>query len=199
MSKGKRNSRAREVAPVIRFTSPVRIACGWASAVISGGRIVSIRCERTKALLMADMAGMYPGAKEIAADRVAPGKTLRAYSEGKAVSPREVASLPVAWDAVTAFSANVLKETAAIPYGSTATYGEIAAGTGNPAASRAVGAALSRNPWPILVPCHRVVGKGGRLVGFAKGLDAKEALLAFEKRNSGAGGVAHKKGKTFNP
>ncbi|MBI5343024.1 MAG: methylated-DNA--[protein]-cysteine S-methyltransferase [Deltaproteobacteria bacterium] len=98
--------------------------------------------------------------------------------------------LPVAWGSLPEFQRKVLRATAGIPYGKTVTYGELAAAVGSPGAARAVGAALARNPWPVLVPCHRVVGKDGRLVGFGKGLAAKEALLRFEKENAGRGGVA---------
>ena len=68
-----------------------------------------------------------------------------------------------------------------IPYGETRTYAEQAAKIGRPAAVRAVGAANGRNPLSIVLPCHRVVGSDGALRGFAGGLDAKAALLAFEQ------------------
>lgn len=67
-----------------------------------------------------------------------------------------------------------------IPYGETASYGEIAAAVGRPSASRAVGAANGRNPVAVIVPCHRVIGAGGALVGFGGGLDRKRTLLALE-------------------
>lgn len=68
-----------------------------------------------------------------------------------------------------------------IPYGETRTYGEVAAAVGNPKASRAVGTAMATNQWPIIVPCHRVVGSGFRLTGFGGGLDLKARLLSMEK------------------
>ena len=67
-----------------------------------------------------------------------------------------------------------------IPYGATATYGEIARSIGRPAAVRAVGAANGANPIPIIVPCHRVIGSNGSLTGFGGGLDMKRWLLDFE-------------------
>ena len=67
-----------------------------------------------------------------------------------------------------------------IPYGQTMTYGEIARRTGNPQASRAVGGANHHNPIPIVIPCHRVIGAGGKLTGYAGGLPRKEFLLALE-------------------
>lgn len=72
-----------------------------------------------------------------------------------------------------------------IPYGETASYAEIAARTGNPQASRAVGGANHRNPLPILIPCHRVIGTNGKLTGYAGGLARKEFLLGLERRDRG--------------
>ena len=68
-----------------------------------------------------------------------------------------------------------------IPYGSTCSYGEVAAAVGNPKASRAVGMANNRNPLPVLIPCHRVIGADGGLVGYGGGLDIKKKLLALER------------------
>jgi methylated-DNA-[protein]-cysteine S-methyltransferase len=78
------------------------------------------------------------------------------------------------------FQTDVLRELARVPYGEVATYGELARRIGRPRAARAVGGALNRNPLPILLPCHRVVGAGGSLVGYAGGLDRKQTLLALE-------------------
>lgn len=71
-----------------------------------------------------------------------------------------------------------------IPYGETTSYGVLARQLGKPQASRAVGAANGRNPLAIVIPCHRVVGSTGKLTGYAGGLDIKQALLAFERRNA---------------
>jgi len=68
-----------------------------------------------------------------------------------------------------------------IPYGETCTYGEIAATVGRPKATRAVGQAVGANPIPIVIPCHRVIGTTGSLVGFAGGLPLKERLLVLER------------------
>jgi len=84
----------------------------------------------------------------------------------------------------TAFQLAAWQALAEIPYGETRTYAEQAARLGRPAAVRAVGTANSRNPLSIVLPCHRVVGSDGALRGFAGGLDAKAALLAFEQRPS---------------
>lgn len=82
----------------------------------------------------------------------------------------------------TEFQQKVWRALCAIPYGETRTYGEIAAAVGNPRACRAVGMANHCNPILIAVPCHRVIGADGRLVGYGSGLDMKEALLRLEKQ-----------------
>ncbi len=78
------------------------------------------------------------------------------------------------------FDLRVWRETSAIPYGETASYGEIARAIGRPGGAREVGGAMARNPIPIIVPCHRVVGSDGALVGYAGGLERKRALLDLE-------------------
>jgi methylated-DNA-[protein]-cysteine S-methyltransferase len=80
----------------------------------------------------------------------------------------------------TAFQKKVWKALAAIPFGKTLTYAEIARKIGRPTASRAVGAAVGRNPSSIVTPCHRVVGSDGSLTGFAGGMPAKARLLQLE-------------------
>ena len=88
----------------------------------------------------------------------------------------------VDWDirALPAYNRRVLEELARVEYGRTTTYGALAARTGNPRAARAVGTIMNRNPIPIVLPCHRVVGANGRLTGYAGGLDRKERLLRLE-------------------
>ncbi|GAB4243251.1 MAG: methylated-DNA--[protein]-cysteine S-methyltransferase [Acidobacteriota bacterium] len=80
----------------------------------------------------------------------------------------------------TEFQERVWRLLLEIPYGATKTYGELARELGNPRSCRAVGRAAAQNPVPILVPCHRLVGAGGRLVGFSAGLELKERLLEIE-------------------
>jgi len=81
---------------------------------------------------------------------------------------------------LTPFQTRVLNATAKIPFGSVSTYGAIAKRAGDQKASRAAGGALNQNPIPIVVPCHRVVGSNGALVGYAGGLDVKRRLLGIE-------------------
>ena len=87
----------------------------------------------------------------------------------------------------TDFQKKAWQQLVRIPYGRTATYAEVAAAVGRPEAARAVGQANHRNPISIIVPCHRVIGSGGRLVGYGGGLWRKEWLLAHERRNVAGG------------
>lgn len=84
----------------------------------------------------------------------------------------------------TEFQLQVLDELQKIPYGTTASYADVARRIGRPKAVRAVGAANGRNPLPIIIPCHRVIGSGGALTGFGGGLPTKEALLRLEMEHS---------------
>jgi methylated-DNA-[protein]-cysteine S-methyltransferase len=81
---------------------------------------------------------------------------------------------------VAPFHAAVLAELARVPYGETDTYGSLAAKAGRPKAARAVGTVMNRNPIPIVLPCHRIVGANGALTGYAGGLDIKRHLLQLE-------------------
>jgi methylated-DNA-[protein]-cysteine S-methyltransferase len=78
------------------------------------------------------------------------------------------------------FGRTVLGELAQVPFGEVTTYGTLAARAGKPRAARAVGTIMNRNPIPIVLPCHRVVGASGSLVGYGGGLERKEALLRLE-------------------
>ncbi|MEJ2586775.1 MAG: methylated-DNA--[protein]-cysteine S-methyltransferase [Deltaproteobacteria bacterium] len=84
----------------------------------------------------------------------------------------------------TPFQMSVWRILSHIPYGETLSYGELAHKIGKPGAARAVGGAVGKNPLPIVLPCHRVIGSNGSLTGFGGGLDRKKALLSLEKRFS---------------
>lgn len=102
-------------------------------------------------------------------------EALLSYLAGE----RQGLDLPLA-PVGTDFQRSVWTALKAIPYGQTRTYGEIAAAIGRPKAVRAVGQANHHNPLPIFLPCHRVVGSGGTLTGYAGGLEMKKALLVLE-------------------
>ena len=103
-------------------------------------------------------------------------RELDEYFEGD----RRVFDLELDLTPVAGFSRQALVELAQVPYGELTTYGALAAKIGRPKAARAVGGAMNRNPIPIVLPCHRVVGASGSLVGYAGGLERKETLLRLE-------------------
>lgn len=102
---------------------------------------------------------------------------LYEYFQGK----RQVFNLPLAPEG-TPFMKNVWKCLRDIPYGETKSYKEIATAAGNEKACRAVGQANNKNPIPIFIPCHRVIGSNGSLIGYRNGLQTKKLLLEIEKK-----------------
>lgn len=106
-------------------------------------------------------------------------KQLMEYLEGKRkkfnvpLNPKGTEFMKAVWTALQD-----------IPYGEVRTYKQIAERVGNPKASRAVGMANHRNPIPIMIPCHRVIGSNGKLVGYALGMEKKAYLLEWEKKNN---------------
>jgi methylated-DNA-[protein]-cysteine S-methyltransferase len=102
---------------------------------------------------------------------------LEAYFAGK----QKAFSLDICLN-VTPFQKKVLTALRRVPYGETISYGELAQKMGNPKASRAVGQANARNPIPIVIPCHRVIGSNGKLTGFGGGIEVKQTLLDLEKQ-----------------
>lgn len=93
-------------------------------------------------------------------------------------------TVPVELRGGSEFERAVWDQIAKIPYGEMMTYGAIATALGDPGAARAVGTACNHNPVPVIVPCHRVVGAGGKLIGFGGGLPRKRQLLELEARVS---------------
>lgn len=106
---------------------------------------------------------------------------LEAYFAGH----RRSFDLPLAPEG-SDFQRAVWAALATIPWGRTCSYGELARALGRPRAARAVGAASGRNPLPVVVPCHRLIGSGGALTGYAGGLARKRQLLALERPAAGA-------------
>lgn len=103
-------------------------------------------------------------------------RELDEYFEGE----RQAFDLAVDLTPVPDFQREVLEELVRVPYGHVDTYGGLARRIGKPRAARAVGGALNRNPIPIVVPCHRIVGASGSLTGYAGGLERKQVLLGLE-------------------
>ena len=107
---------------------------------------------------------------------------IEAYCQGRL----STFTVPVDLRGVTEFTGRVLRAARRIPFGNLLSYGDVASRIGSPRASRAVGGALGRNPVPIIVPCHRVIARGGQLGGFTGGLETKRALLQIEGHVPGA-------------
>ena len=103
---------------------------------------------------------------------------LREYFAGT----RKEFDIPLAPEG-TDFQKKVWEELQNIPYGQTRSYGDVAKAVGSPRAARAVGTANNRNPIPILIPCHRVIGADGDMTGYGGGLDKKEFLLKLEQEH----------------
>ncbi|RJX29014.1 MAG: methylated-DNA--[protein]-cysteine S-methyltransferase [Desulfarculus sp.] len=127
------------------------------------------------------LARRAPGA---AAQEVSPGsqpagRQLAAYFAGRAPALDAAVDL----SGLSDFSRRVLLACRGIPYGQTASYGQLARRAGSPRAARAVGQVMHNNPVPIFIPCHRVLGADGSLTGFGGGLPMKEYLLALEAKD----------------
>ncbi|MBT9149499.1 MAG: Methylated-DNA--protein-cysteine methyltransferase [Dehalococcoidia bacterium] len=150
---------------------------GWVAIAGSAEGLSRITLPQTNREKASDyIAGLLPQA---VADRSFFGNLiprLQGYFKGERVDFPDALDLR----GCTTFQGNVWALTRAIPYGETRTYGWIAKEIGFPRAGRAVGRALARNPFPIVVPCHRVVGGDGSMVGFSNGLEMKRKLLALE-------------------
>src|SRR5262245_20126668 len=159
---------------------PVGVACGTAS-VVGVHRVETPigplwLTAGADGLVSIDFHGPAAARSGDALSRAAE-EQLRAYFDGEL----ERFDLPLA-PRGTAFQRRVWDAVAAIAYGTTTTYAALAASLGDPRAFRAVGAANGRNPLPVVVPCHRVIGTSGALTGYGGGLEVKRALLALEAR-----------------
>jgi methylated-DNA-[protein]-cysteine S-methyltransferase len=128
--------------------------------------------------LLADLAGrISPRVLETPAGLDEERRELEDYFAGR----RHDFELPIDWQLSRGFLLRARQGIAAIPYGETRTYTDLARGAGNERAVRAAGSACSRNPIPLVVPCHRVLRSDGSLGGYAGGLAMKEKLLDLER------------------
>ncbi len=124
-----------------------------------------------------------PGA-DVVLDEVPPVEVERFFAELRDYLVRKAVgfSLPVNWDRLSPFAKKVSRELARTRCGQMLSYAELARRIGNPKAARAVGQVMARNPFPLVVPCHRVIGSNGSLTGFGGGLTLKARLLALERK-----------------
>lgn len=143
---------------------------GWLTARERGGFITEVDWRRTEGAAEGDSLLLREAQRQI-----------DEYMAGR----RDVFRLPVRPERGTDFQRAVWRALCDIPYGETRTYADVARAVGRPRAARAVGAACHCNPVVIVVPCHRVVGCGGRPTGYAGGLDAKVRLLRIEAGGRG--------------
>ncbi len=155
-------------------------AFGWLAVAFSDDGLVALSWPKESAAATVAALPLDAAARE-----TAPGaawgdlaRRLQAYFAGERVAfDRE----PIDWAGVPAFRRRVWAAVQRIPWGTVHSYGEVAREVGSPQAARAVGGAMAANRLPIVVPCHRVLGSDGRLVGFAGGLPMKARLLALER------------------
>jgi len=150
---------------------------GWVCVVAKNGRVIAASLP---AAAKAEAATVCPAVCRLgSADGLLQAVIgdLRRYFHGERV---DLSRHPVDVSAQPAFLRQALLGARRIPYGEVRSYGWVARAAGNPRAARAAGQAMSRNPVPLLIPCHRVVGAGGRLTGFGGGLALKRTLLELE-------------------
>ena len=154
-------------------------AMGWVGLAWSAGGLWSVTLpQETEAEALRRLPADSEGSAE-----PSPGldvetliDKLQRYFEGEVVTFDE----PLDPTLGTDFQRRVWSLTRAIPRGETRTYGKLAREAGSPNAARAVGQSMARNPWPVIVPCHRVVGHDGRLTGFGGGVEMKRKMLVME-------------------
>lgn len=146
---------------------PVRLS--WTEAGLAGVRLPDPAATPDTAT----------ATEELPAEVAAWARLLQAYFNGQAV---DFASVRLDDDALSTTDRAIYAALSAVPRGETVTYGQLATRIGKPGAARAVGVAMARNPWPVVVPCHRVLASDGALGGFSApgGVATKRRLLALE-------------------
>ena len=153
---------------------------GWVAMIGAGQAVTHLTIgHRSKKAALEAVRSIIPEAAGPGQWNARLVDRVRAYASGEVVDFRDVQVDP---GRLTEFQRRVVAACRSIPYGATATYGELASRVGSPNAARAVGNCMARNPIPLLIPCHRVVGASGGLGGFsaAGGTDLKQRLLEME-------------------
>ncbi len=170
------------------FETPIgRCAVGWSERGVVAVQLPEARPAETRARLLRRI----PEAREARAPREVERalEGIRTLMRGE---PSDLASITLDMEGVPPFHRRVYEIARTIPAGATLSYGEVAARLGAPGSARAVGQALGRNPFPIIVPCHRVLAAGGKLGGFSAkgGISTKLRLLAIEGTSTSAAAPA---------
>ncbi len=152
----------------------------WAASVPSGVLRITMPCRNGKESLLRELNLIYGSARIQKGGPIHSSllREMEGYFQGS------ITIFDIPWIlSGTPFQEKVWHMLTRIPYGETLSYGEVAAQLGNPKGSRAVGQANSRNPVPLLIPCHRVTGSGGKLGGYSAGIEQKRWLLQWENQN----------------
>lgn len=152
---------------------------GWVGLVAGAARLYEIISAATPEEVSTRIARAYPQA--VLQDTPVIAETRRQLDDFFHGRRRQF-ELPLDFAQLSSFAAKVLRILVLVPYGTTLTYGELAVRAGSPKAARAVGRVMAVNPFPIVIPCHRVVGAGGKITGYSggEGVATKEWLLRFE-------------------
>jgi methylated-DNA-[protein]-cysteine S-methyltransferase len=152
-------------------------AAGWLAAVASSKGLVKITLPQGTKQQSLDLLDIAKDDASLSPDRFADlAQRFRDYFEGKKISFPDRLDISSA----TPFQRDVWQAARLIPYGETKSYGWVAENINKHGAARAVGQALGKNPLPIIIPCHRVIGSNGNLTGFSGGLEVKNRLLRLE-------------------
>lgn len=156
-----------------------RSPIGWYGLVVGEGGVVEICSGSSSGAVRRRLQTCYPKIVETQEGLV--GRAVAQLAEYFSGSRRRF-DLPLDFTGLSPFAVTVLKTLCDVPFGRTVTYGELAASAGSSRGARAVGRVMSANPLPIVIPCHRVLGAGGKLTGYSggAGLSTKEWLLRFE-------------------
>ncbi|MBN1644398.1 MAG: methylated-DNA--[protein]-cysteine S-methyltransferase [Dehalococcoidales bacterium] len=158
-----------------------KTARGWVGILASAKGLLSVTLPQSTQQRAFDSLGQQAKQAEPSPEKLKPSiDSLQTYYSGKKTSFPDKLDFSFA----TPFQKRVWEAARLIPYGETRSYGWVAGQIGQPQASRAVGQALGRNPFLIIVPCHRVIASDGSLGGFGGNLEAKRALLELENPHS---------------
>jgi methylated-DNA-[protein]-cysteine S-methyltransferase len=150
---------------------------GWVTVVLSDKGLKAISLPMTSQARALDEAARLGGEDPAAPQEASLLDTaMRALVAGQPLEGQPALD----WDGITSFRRQVLEKCAQIPAGETRSYKWLAEQVGRPRSARAVGRVMATNPWPLLVPCHRVLGSNGKLHGYGGGLPMKDALLRAE-------------------